>query len=151
MSEGNNKSTYIYNESGFTYMEVIIAFMIFGLMLVFVTRLGSSIYELNRTSQIENRMYLMAELTYENYKTGINDVNAFASDTGFNIDEEDLDDDGVLIARELSIDDLEDDFDIVIEETVRSNNISEVVVSIESTFEHIGEVTISGQIIRDSQ
>lgn len=151
MSEDKNKDKYILKEQGFTYMEVIVAFMIFGLMFVFIARLGSSIYELNRTSQIENRMYFLAELTYENYKTGINDVERFVSDTGFTIDDEEVDGDGQLISRELSISGLEDDFDITIEEHGISTNISQVLVTITSTYENIDEVTLSGQMIRDSQ
>lgn len=151
MSEDKNKDKYILKEQGFTYMEVIVAFMIFGLMFVFIARLGSSIYELNRTSQIENRMYFLAELTYENYKTGINDVESFVSDTGFTIDDEEVDGDGQLISRELSISGLEDDFDITIEEHGISTNISQVLVTITSTYENIDEVTLSGQMIRDSQ
>lgn len=141
----------IKDDHGFTYMEVVIAFMIFGLMFVFVSKLGGAIFDLNHRSQEEGRMYLIAELTYENYKTGINDLTSFESLTGFSLEDESFDDQGDLEARSLSIQALDDDFDVVIDETVVTSNISEVTITVESIGQSSGQVSVSGQVIKDSQ
>ncbi len=135
---------------GFTYVEVMMAFMLFGMMLVFVTRIGSSVYEFNRQSGIESRMPLVAQLVYENYKTGISDPEGFMSNMGASLDEERTSGEDVVYRRFVAseVDGL---FDVAIEETIVGDNLSFVEIIIAHPKGQPDEYRLSGSVLRDYQ
>jgi len=147
MSDGNDKNRYIHNELGFTYMEVMMAFMIFGLMFVFVARLGNSIYDINRVGGTEKQMLHLAELYYENYKTGINDIDELLSTADFTLEEKNLDSEDVLLYQEIRASDIDGLFDITIEETYVDVNTSRVSVLVTSQEDRFADVVIEAEMM----
>ncbi len=134
---------------GFTYLDVIVAFILFGMMFVFVARMSQSIYFLNDQSTYESQMVHLAELELDNYRTGINQINIFLSHTGFTIDSETIDDENV-INRVLSLDNVENRYRVQIEETFVRENVSKVIVTVSIPGSEVRPISLTAQLIKDS-
>ena len=134
---------------GFTYLDVIVAFILFGMMFVFVARMSQSIYFLNDQSTYESQMVHLAELELDNYRTGINQINIFLAHTGFTIDSETIDDENV-INRVLSLDNVENRYRVQIEETFVRENVSKVIVTVSIPGSEVRPISLTAQLIKDS-
>jgi len=144
------KMMKVKDNIGFTYIEVMIALMIFALMFVFIARLGNSIFDLNRVGGIENRMVHLAGLEIENYKSGINDRQGFVEYTGFVVKEVNYNSDNVLLYVRLFDEQVDNDFEVTIEETFVTDNISRVDVTVHSQDDRASDVVLTAQMIKDS-
>lgn len=134
---------------GFTYLDVIVAFILFGMMFVFVARMSQSIYFLNDQSTYESQMVHLAELELDNYRTGINQIYIFLAHTGFTIDSETIDDENV-INRVLSLDNVENRYRVQIEETFVRENVSKVIVTVSIPGSEVRPISLTAQLIKDS-
>lgn len=130
------------NQKGFTYLEVVISFTIFGLMLLIVINLSNTVSTLMRYNMNTNQMQQIAELELENYRTAIIDVNDFTLQTGFSLVTENLDSDGNLINRRLQNNNVGDKYIVTIDEMVLNENMSEIKVQVQRINDDINPVII---------
>ena len=139
-------------EEGFTYLEIIIAFMIFGLVLVIILRVGDSVSRLTRASEETNQMLHIAELELENYKTGIQNIGSFISLTDFSIISESTDD-GEVTERILEDINVDNEYIVTIEERQDGNskNLKNIMIRVASKNLDIDDVVIHSKIIKDSE
>jgi len=137
-------------EDGFTYLEIIVAFMIFGLVLVIILRVGDSVSRLTRASEETNQMLHVAELELENYKTGIHDLNNFTSITGFTITEQTIDGEGEVTLRTLEHQNIDNKYVVIIEERMVTRLLKDILIRVTSKNLDIDDVVIQSKIMKDS-
>lgn len=135
-------------DKGFTYLEIIVSFMIFGLMLIIALRLSSSIYTIMQHNLQVNQMQHIAQLEIENYQSGILDIGQFVSDTGFTLVTEIVDADDVVTNRTLQNSDVNGKYTVIIVETSINESISEVKVEIQMNTVDIEPVVVFGRILK---
>lgn len=138
-------------EEGFTYLEIIVAFMIFGLVLVIILRIGDSVSKLTRASEETNQMLHVAELELENYKTGINDISSFTSITGFSIVSQSSNGDGDITLRVLEHLNVDNKYIVTIEERLATSNLKNILIRVQSKNLDLDDVVIQSKIMKDSE
>ena len=150
MLTNKKKFSFNSNQKGFTYLDVIVAFAIFGLVLVVVLRVGQSVHKLNRIVELETQMAQLASLEFENYKNGIEDIPSFISDTGFSVVTQTLNGDGHAINRVLVNGQVDQHYNVLITETYVNVNTSQVTIEITCSFDDVEPVKLSGYIIKNT-
>lgn len=138
------------NNDGFTYLDVVVAFILFGLVLVMTLRVGQTVHTLSRAIQIEAQMVQMAELEYENYKSGLQNIPKFTSDTGFIQIDVTYGPGGELTSRTLENVSIEETYQVTIYEKVITSNVSEVIVSVTNTLREDLVKSFTGQMLKDT-
>lgn len=138
---------FITNQKGFTYLEIVIAFAIFGLMLVVAFHLSDTTYTVAQRNQVVLEMRHLAFLELENYKTGIMNPYGFADQTGFRLVHEAVATNGTGIDRVLEAQYVAGRFGVTIEEYSDSDSSSEVKVTVND--DRSGEsVFVVGQMFK---
>lgn len=138
------------NEKGFTYIEVVIAFMLFGLMLMIMLRLTNSANLVVDATKDTNKMLHMAKFELENYKSGIDDIAEFTALTNFIITSENQDGDGNTINRSLIHTDVDGKYTIIIEELMITKDLKEVTVTVNHNQIDIKPIILKSKIIKNS-
>jgi len=141
----------IRNEKGFTYIEVVIAFMLFGLMLLIMLRISNSVNKVVDSTIDTNKMLHVAKLELENYKSGIDDIDGFTSVTNFIITSENADSDGNIINRSLIHTNVDGRYTVVIQELMITNVLKEITVTVNHNQINIEPIVLKSKIIKNSE
>lgn len=138
-------------DNGFTYLDVMVSFAIFGMMFVMLVKVGDSVHKILRNNEINNQMLHLASLEMENYKSGQSDLVQFLSDTGFILMSESLDNEGHLISRELNYIGLDQKFEVYILETVVGENVHEIQIDVKEVKNAVDPVRLISRCVFDSE
>lgn len=138
------------NKNGFTYLDIVVSFAIFGLFLVILLRLGNTVYQVTKVSEITNQMIHIAEFEMENYKSRTTDISEFVNNTDFILISETTDSDGNVSQLELTNGNVDRKFSVQIRETILRTNISEVTILVTSENIDASEVKLVSSILWDS-
>ncbi len=138
------------SKKGFTYIDVIISFVIFGLLFVVISRLASSTYELMRYSQQSSQMLHIAELEMENYKSGISAIDSFLNHTGFVQTSETMDEEGVIINRQLMHTNIDEKYTVHINESYVSDHLRDIYIDVALNQGDVDPIRIYNRIILEA-
>jgi len=117
---------------GFTYIEVMISFSVFALMLIVVIKMNNAINFIMDMNNKTLQTIHIAQMEMENYKSGINNISDFFTRTGFEFTDQQTDEEGSVVSRTLEDSDV-NGFYVRIEETAEDDDISEVIVIVGSS------------------